>query len=98
MAAVERYLGGEQQLRTIVGHYGIAKETFRTWIRNYQILGRDGLRDKHRQVSYATEVRTAAVRDYLSGAGSQADICKNIRYIPEPSYKIGSSCITVIEN
>ena len=77
--AVESYLNGEQQLHSIVEQYGIAKESFRTWVRNYQIFGRDGLRDKHRQASYSAEVQIAAVKDYLSGAGSQADICKKYK-------------------
>ena len=84
ITAVELYLNGVQQLHTIVEHYGIAKESFRTWVRNYQIFGREGLRDKHRQTSYSTEIQTAAVRDYLSGLGSQAEICKKIRISPLP--------------
>ena len=79
ITAVELYLNGVQQLHTIVEHYGIAKESFRTWVRNYQIFGREGLRDKHRQTSYSTEIQTAAVRDYLSGLGSQAEICKKYK-------------------
>ena len=67
ITAVELYLNGVQQLHTIVEHYGIAKESFRTWVRNYQIFGQEGLRDKHKQTSYSTEIQTAAVRDYLSG-------------------------------
>ena len=77
--AVEAYLNGDYQLHTIVEQYGIAKESFRTWVRNYQIFGREGLRDKHRQASYPAEVQIAAVKDYLSGAGSQADICKKYK-------------------
>ena len=77
--AVEAYLNGDCQLHTIVEQYGIAKESFRTWVRNYQIFGREGLRDKHRQASYPAEVQIAAVKDYLSGAGSQADICKKYK-------------------
>ena len=79
ITAVESYLNGDRQLHTIVEQYGIAKETFRTWVRNYQIFGREGLRDKHRQASYSAETQTAAVKDYLSGAGSQADICKKYK-------------------
>ena len=79
ITAVELYLNGAQQLHTIVEHYGIAKESFRTWVRNYQIFGQEGLRDKHKQTSYSTEIQTAAVRDYLSGLGSQAEICKKYK-------------------
>lgn len=56
ITAVESYLNGDRQFHTIVEQYGIAKESFRTWVRNYQIFGRDGLRDKHRQASYSADV------------------------------------------
>ena len=77
--AVESYLNGEQQFRVIIEQYAIAETSFRTWVRNYQIFGRDGLRDKQRHASYSTELQAAAVKDYLSGAGSQADICKKYK-------------------
>lgn len=77
--AVEAYLKGEQQLHSILRHYGIVKQSFQTWVRNYQVFGKDGLRDKHKQASYSTEIQTAAVQDYLSGLGSQADICKKYK-------------------
>lgn len=48
-------------------------------MRNYQIFGREGLQDKHRQKSYSKEEQEAAVQDYLSGTGSQADICKKYK-------------------
>lgn len=79
IAAVESYLRGDRQLHAILEQYGIVAESFRTWVRNYQTFGRDGLSDKHRQASYSAEVRTAAVKDYLSGVGSQADICKKYK-------------------
>ena len=37
IAAVESYLNGDLQLHTILEQYRIAKESFRTWVRNYQI-------------------------------------------------------------
>ena len=79
ITAVESYLNGDRQLHTILEQYGIAKESFRTWVRNYQIFGGEGLRDKYRKASYSAQTQTAAVKDYLSGAGSQADICKKYK-------------------
>ena len=79
ITAVELYLNGTQPRHTIVEHYGISNESFRTWVRNYQIFGREGLKDKYRQTSYSTEIQMAAVQDYLSGLGSQADICKKYK-------------------
>ena len=77
--AVEAYLRGEIALRSIMNQYSVAKNSFYKWVRNYEIFGPDGLRDKHTRTQYSLEVQTAAVQDYLSGVGSQADICKKYK-------------------
>ncbi len=79
IVAVEGYLNGEESIHTIVVHFGVSKQSVQAWIRNYQIFGRDGLRDKCKQASYSAETQMAAVQDYLSGMGSQADICKKYK-------------------
>lgn len=76
---VGAYLQGELGLGKAAEKYGVSKQSFLLWVRNYQIFGREGLQDKDRQKSYSTELRKAAVQDYLSGAGSQADICKKYK-------------------
>jgi transposase-like protein len=77
--AVEAYLRGEITVRTITNKCVVAKNSFYKWVRNYEVFGPDGLRDKHRKTQYSVEVRMAAVRDYLSGVGSQDDICKKYK-------------------
>ena len=79
IAAVESYLNGKESVRSIVERYGVHKESFRSWVRNYEAFGKEGLLDKHQKTSYSQEVRMAAVKEYLSGGQSQADICKKYK-------------------
>jgi len=76
---VEAYLQGKLGLKQASEKYGVSKQSFLVWERNYQIFGREGLQAKYRQKSYSTELQEAAVKDYLSGTGSQADICKKYK-------------------
>ena len=77
--AVEAYLRREISVRTITNKYSVAKSSFYKWVRNYEAFGPDGLRDKYSKTQYSVELRMAAVQDYLSGVGSQADICKKYK-------------------
>lgn len=79
MEGVKAYLRGELGLNGAAEKYGISEQSFLVWVRNYQILGQEGLQVKHRQKSYSAELQMAAVKDYLSGTGSQADICKKYK-------------------
>jgi transposase-like protein len=79
IAAVESYLSGRESVRSIVERYGVHKETFRAWVRNYETFGKEGLLDKHQKASYSKEVRMAAVKEYLAGGQSQAAICKKYK-------------------
>jgi transposase-like protein len=79
IAAVESYLNGRESVRSIVERYGVHKETFRAWVRNYETFGKEGLLDKHQKASYSKEVRMAAVKEYLAGGQSQAAICKKYK-------------------
>ncbi|RFM20300.1 helix-turn-helix domain-containing protein [Clostridium botulinum] len=49
------------------------------WIARYDSLGVDGLKTINRNYAYSSELKQAAVLDYLNGKGSQLDICKNIK-------------------
>ena len=76
--AVERYMGGESTQEMERKRLGVSKSTFQSWIRRYETFGTEGFqRTKNRQ--YSSELKYAAVRDYLNGVGSQADICKKYK-------------------
>lgn len=76
--AVERYIRGESTQITERKRLGVSKSTFRSWIRRYETFGPEEFQHtKNRQ--YSSELKYAAVRDYLNGVGSQADICKKYK-------------------
>ena len=64
----------------LVNHYakmsGISKSTIRDWIRNYESAGTEGIIDQLSEAKYSTNMKTAAVKDYLAGAGSYYTVSK----------------------
>lgn len=76
---VQRYLRGEMSLRKAAEIVGVDKATIRRWIRRYQAEGIFGLNVAEKDRGYSPELKERAVKEYLSGAGSQADICKKYR-------------------
>ena len=73
--AVQRYLDGLASQRMIAHEFGITQTSVQQWIVNYESLGEDAflMRDYK---SYSAQLKMNAVKDYLSGEGSQTDICK----------------------
>ena len=73
--AVQRYLDGLASQRMIAPEFGITQTSVQQWIVNYESLGEDAflMRDYK---SYSAQLKMNAVKDYLSGEGSQTDICK----------------------
>ena len=77
--AVEAYERGEMSFGEVITVYKICASTFQSWIRNYKAFGREGLMPKGKQKAYPKELKIAAVREYLGGGGSQADICRKYK-------------------
>lgn len=75
ISAVKRYLDGLASQRMIAQEFGIAQTSVQQWIVNYESMGEDAffMRDYK---SYPAQLKINAVQDYLSGKGSQTDICK----------------------
>lgn len=63
---------------------GIRPTRIYDWISLYQSMGEEGLITTSKNKLYSAELKANAVSDYLSGKGSQQDICRK--------YKIHSSC------
>ena len=81
--AVNNYLMENDSPETIARRVGVASNSVRRWIANYESMGqaafiRNG--NKH----YSKELKEQAVKDYLSGKGSLQEICKK--------HKIKSTC------
>lgn len=76
--SVERCIRGESTRVTEGKRLGVSKTTFQNWLRRYETFGSEGFRCTKNQ-QYSSELKQAAVQDYLNGAGSQADICKKYK-------------------
>lgn len=74
IAAVKSFLNGEGSQRSIAAHLGISFQSFQQWIRNYKSMGMDAFTMRGNK-KYSSKLKLSAVNDYLSGLGSQDDIC-----------------------
>ncbi len=54
---------------------GVVRDTIDQWVRNYEADGVDAFL-LHKNRVYPTELKRQAVEDYLSGVGSESDICR----------------------
>lgn len=75
ITAVNLYLNGKGSQRQIAVSYGISQASFQQWLRNYEAMGADTF-TLERYKNYPKKLKQQAVLDYLSGQGSQNDICK----------------------
>lgn len=73
---VLRCLEGKDSIKHTASLIGIVPAALRQWIDNYQSLGIDGLCTTSKNSSYPKALKEIAAKDYLSGVGSQSDICK----------------------
>ena len=76
---VRDYLSGKMGYNESAQIAGISKETLRVWIRIYEVEGAEGLKSGNKARKYTAILKVQAVRDYLSGQGSQMDICRKYR-------------------
>jgi len=81
---IERYLKGKIGFNEAQEIVGIGSTTLRRWISRYKTEGAEGFQPTERNRVYPTELKTQAVRDYLSRIGSLKDICEK--------YSIRSEC------
>ena len=71
IAAVKEYQAGKGSYKAIAEKYGIAEMTLMDMVAMYEFQGLSKERKK-----YSKELKVQAVTDYLSGKGSQIEICK----------------------
>ncbi len=76
--AVHLYLDGISSQGQIASRYGITKASFQQWLRNYKAIGEEAFTSKNYK-HYSKELKLNAVQDYLSGCGSQDEICKKYK-------------------
>lgn len=73
--AVNLYWDGKESQHRIASMFGVSIASVQQWIRNYESMGADAFMLKENR-KYPKELKRQAVLDYLSGRGSQDDICK----------------------
>lgn len=73
--AVKRYLNGLTSQRILANEFSMSQASIQQWITNYESMGEDAFLMKSYK-HYSAELKRKAVLDYLSGKGSQTDICK----------------------
>lgn len=78
VVAVLEFLDGKNSQLAIAERLGIARATFRQWIKNYQSMGSDAFQE-HVNQSYSKELKKQAVADYLSGRGSLLNLCEKYK-------------------
>jgi len=75
ISAVQKYLAGHGSQEGIAWSLGVGHATFQQWIRNYESMGSVAFTMTGRK-QYPVELKLKAVMEYISGAGSQDEICK----------------------
>lgn len=75
ISAVKRYLDGLISQRHLANEFQISQASVQQWIFNYESMGEDAFLMKGNK-HYSAQHKMEAVQDYLTGKGSQVDICK----------------------
>lgn len=76
VAAIEKYLRGEDSLNHLATLLGVAFNSVKQWLKTYQALGPSGLLNVGKNTAYTEEMKTSAAKDYLTGGGSYMELCK----------------------
>ncbi|MDE5152176.1 helix-turn-helix domain-containing protein, partial [Paenibacillus larvae] len=66
IAAVEKYLRGEDSLNHLAALLDVRHSSVRQWLQTYQSLGPNGLLQTSQNASYCAELKRIAVEDYLA--------------------------------
>ena len=72
---IQEYLSGSISQNEAARRVGVARDSIEQWARNYEADGVDAFLLRKNRV-YSPELKKQAVEDYLSGSGSQSDICR----------------------
>ena len=76
IAAVEVCQQGKLSRSEVVQKLGIDKKTLRRWLMKYETRGREGLMPQSQNRRYSPAMKAQVAQEYLSGQGSQLDLCK----------------------
>ena len=76
---VHAYLSGKITQRYAGEAAGVSHATIQVWIKRYEAEGADAFYPSGKNRVYSPETKTQAVIDYLSGRGSQSEICRKYK-------------------
>ena len=71
---IEEYLNGNISQIAIARELGLHPSSIQGWIRKYKAFGPEGLKTIKKNTHYSSELKLSAVKDYINGKGSLADI------------------------
>lgn len=80
--AVQQYLSGKRRATELAELLGVNRNAIYRWARNFEKHGAAGLESKvgiryiNKNPVYSSELKCAAVKDYLTGKESQKSICQ----------------------
>jgi len=76
IGAIEKYLRHEDSLSHLAKQLKVSHGAIKQWLITYQSLGPEGLMETSTNMRYSSELKEAAIMDYLAGVGSYFDLCK----------------------
>lgn len=77
--AIRKIKAGKESVRGVAKKLGTSESSVRRWQIKYESQGAESLKKAHKNKRYSKELKKQAVEDYLSGKGSQNDICKKYK-------------------
>lgn len=80
ISAVQEYLDGKDSMNSIAQRLGIAFQSFKQWVKNYEALGIDAFKTNQNK-HYSQAEKEQAVVAYLAGEGSLMEICQKFRIL-----------------
>ena len=92
--AVQEYLSGKGSYASIAKKYGVTKETFRQMVVFAKTDGIESVRISHTNKRYSAKTKLKAVTEYLSGKGSQVEICRRYQISDTKVFRRWILCYT----
>jgi transposase len=76
LKAIQEYFSGSKGASQICRELQIHDQSFRDWLRKYEIQGSQGLIQIKKNTHYSESLKLQAVADYMSSKGSHEQVCK----------------------
>ena len=83
---MKEYLDGKGSMKTIAQRLGIAFQSFKQWVKNYEAMGIDAFKTNHNK-HYSKTEKEQAVAAYLAGEGSHIEICQKFKILSTSQLK-----------